>query len=807
MTTEGTSGALAPLSEDLSPDSRALAESLRDLFYGLGISVRRYAARRHLNPGALSRYLNGTRTPPWDFVADLIANRNQHGTPVTIEVERLLQQLHDKALRPNRAAHKLQQMQTQLAEADAAVSRGESHKQALASMLEDRERELRDLRQRIRRLEHEREDDRQSHETALATWQDEFRQLTGERDELEAAVDRLREQLADAREEVTRAEGRCVLLEQQLEEAEARLGPPALEMALVEALEATNRMASVPQLVQLVTRLDTPGQEKTATELVTSAGRIRPVTEAAALIAALHAAGRQHHAEAALPAIVMTRSAEDVVCLVASFARAGLEDCVVTVLQTALKIHAPDQLARIGAGLSGQGLEEQTKALLGSMAVTHAVVDAVETLLTLDHLGFGGTAEEALRDGARKRPVWELAELFGALCASERHDLAEALPDTVALERTSTDVVGLFSALCDRGLDYSAHQMLRTSVSNRTTAHAASLISALRTTGAGSPRLLIDEALTDWPVQGVAMLVQDLVDAGEWAYAMSAVGSAVRHRPPAEFAELIAVIESYEGDLTVLLTFFVSSQSPGDIARLVLALYDGGFFAYSAFAFWEALRGRSAGHSGEVVGFLEHLRGSQVSLAHLESHLEPAPEPDPYSDPESESGSESAPRTQSLRDIALLGQALHLARLPALSRTALLTAGVRLAAGEFAELLAQLVSVAPHLATALLQDVAREADIGRKFEILVAMEESPFIDALYPRFFLKVSGGDTELLTTMRNAHKKQLRRSAEERAREKLRDERSDRFEDYKRTLRSLTPRRAKGTHRKVERELEFLE
>ncbi|MFE2743023.1 hypothetical protein ACFXKX_01380 [Streptomyces scopuliridis] len=803
MTTEGTSGALAPLSEDLSPDSRALAESLRDLFYGLGISVRRYAARRHLNPGALSRYLNGTRTPPWDFVADLIANRNQHGTPVTVEVERLLQQLHDKALRPNRAAHKLQQMQTQLAEADAAVSRGESHKQALASMLEDRERELRDLRQRIRRLEHEREDDRQSHETALATWQDEFRQLTGERDELEAAVDRLREQLADAREEVTRAEGRCVLLEQQLEEAEARLGPPALEMALVEALEATNRMASVPQLVQLVTRLDTPGQEKTATELVTSAGRIRPVTEAAALIAALHAAGRQHHAEAALPAIVMTRSAEDVVCLVASFARAGLEDCVVTVLQTALKIHAPDQLARIGAGLSGQGLEEQTKALLGSMAVTHAVVDAVETLLTLDHLGFRETVEEALRDGARKGPVWELAELFGALCASERHDLAQALPDTVALERAATDVVGLFIALCDRDLSHSAHQMLRTSMSNRTTAHAASLISALRVPGTGSSRLLIDEALTYWPVRGVAVLVQDLVDTGEWAYAMSAVGSAVRHRPPAEFAELITVIESYEGDLTVLLTSFVSSQGPGDTARLVLALYDGGFFDYSAFAFWEALRGRSAGHSGEVVGFLEYLRGSQVSLAHLESHLEPAP--DPESDPEPASEPES--RTQSLRDIALLGQALHLARLPALSRTALLTAGVRLAAGEFAELLAQLVSVAPHLATALLQDVAREADIGRKFEILVAMEESPFIDALHPKFFLKVAGSDTKLLTTMRNAHKKQLRRSAEERAREKIRDERSDRFEDYKRTLRNLTPRRAKGTHRKVERELEFLE
>ncbi|MEV6805836.1 hypothetical protein [Streptomyces sp. NPDC051129] len=55
---------LVPLGGDLPEDSRVLAEALRRLFAGLGVSVRRYAARRHRDPGSLSRFLNGTRVPP-----------------------------------------------------------------------------------------------------------------------------------------------------------------------------------------------------------------------------------------------------------------------------------------------------------------------------------------------------------------------------------------------------------------------------------------------------------------------------------------------------------------------------------------------------------------------------------------------------------------------------------------------------------------------------------------------------------------------------------------------------------------------
>ncbi|QCW76589.1 hypothetical protein EQG64_00325 [Streptomyces sp. S6] len=59
-------GELRPLGEDLTQESRALAQALRELFEGLDVSVRRYAARHRRDPGTFSRYLNGTRLPPWE---------------------------------------------------------------------------------------------------------------------------------------------------------------------------------------------------------------------------------------------------------------------------------------------------------------------------------------------------------------------------------------------------------------------------------------------------------------------------------------------------------------------------------------------------------------------------------------------------------------------------------------------------------------------------------------------------------------------------------------------------------------------
>lgn len=56
-------GELRPLGEDLTQESRALAQALRELFEGLDVSVRRYAARHRRDPGTFSR-IAGDSIPP-----------------------------------------------------------------------------------------------------------------------------------------------------------------------------------------------------------------------------------------------------------------------------------------------------------------------------------------------------------------------------------------------------------------------------------------------------------------------------------------------------------------------------------------------------------------------------------------------------------------------------------------------------------------------------------------------------------------------------------------------------------------------
>ncbi|GAA1501226.1 hypothetical protein GCM10009760_63930 [Kitasatospora kazusensis] len=47
---------LQPLDKDLNNECRALAGALHQQFEALGVSVRRYATRRFVNAGTLSRY-------------------------------------------------------------------------------------------------------------------------------------------------------------------------------------------------------------------------------------------------------------------------------------------------------------------------------------------------------------------------------------------------------------------------------------------------------------------------------------------------------------------------------------------------------------------------------------------------------------------------------------------------------------------------------------------------------------------------------------------------------------------------------
>lgn len=92
-------GELRPLAQELTPEARALAMALRELFEGLDVSVRRYAARRVRDAGTFSRYLSGSRIPPWEVVMDLFTDVAEHrGMAATPDAIELVRRLHRAAV-------------------------------------------------------------------------------------------------------------------------------------------------------------------------------------------------------------------------------------------------------------------------------------------------------------------------------------------------------------------------------------------------------------------------------------------------------------------------------------------------------------------------------------------------------------------------------------------------------------------------------------------------------------------------------------------------------------------------------------
>ncbi|MFE7130391.1 response regulator [Streptomyces sp. NPDC057638] len=212
---------LRPLAQDLNQESRALAQALRELFSGLEVSVRRYAARRVRDAGTFSRYLNGTRVPPWDVVTDLFTDlAERRGTAATPEAIELLRGLHQAAVAtsasPRRAVEVLEQ---QLADADRVSRRSSVRGDVLGEALLDRQHRIADLEVRISQLEAEWSAERERADRLAAASPD-VSELLRERDTLRNEVGRLTEELVAAEHQRDLAEARCGLLERQLEAIE-----------------------------------------------------------------------------------------------------------------------------------------------------------------------------------------------------------------------------------------------------------------------------------------------------------------------------------------------------------------------------------------------------------------------------------------------------------------------------------------------------------------------------------------------------------------------------------------------------------
>ncbi|MEU8773470.1 response regulator [Streptomyces sp. NPDC048606] len=211
-------GELRPLADGLTPESRALALALRELFDGLRVSVRRYAARRTRDPGTFSRYLSGTRVPPWEVVMDLFTDlAEQRGMSPTPEAIELVRGLHRAAVSASTSPkHAMEVLEQQLADADRVSRRSTVRGDVLGDALLDRQHRIADLEVRLNHLEAEWSTERERADRLAAAHPD-ISELLRERDALQDEVARLCTELLAAQKQHGEAEERCALLERQLE--------------------------------------------------------------------------------------------------------------------------------------------------------------------------------------------------------------------------------------------------------------------------------------------------------------------------------------------------------------------------------------------------------------------------------------------------------------------------------------------------------------------------------------------------------------------------------------------------------------
>ncbi|GHJ40969.1 PleD family two-component system response regulator [Streptomyces sp. TS71-3] len=254
-------GELRPLAQDLTPESRALAMALRELFEGLEVSVRRYAARRVRDAGTFSRYLSGTRLPPREVVTDLFTDVAEHrgmaATPDAIELVRRLHQAAVESSAPPR--HAVEVLEQQLAEADRVSRRSTARGDALGDALLDRKHRIADLEVRLNQLEAEWSAERERAEH-LAAAHPHATGLLHERDQLQGEVCRLSAQLHETQQQRDEAEQRCALLERQLEAVEqvrtAAAMAPAVPQPMPRVLIVDDQRDNLLAMTAVLSTLD-----------------------------------------------------------------------------------------------------------------------------------------------------------------------------------------------------------------------------------------------------------------------------------------------------------------------------------------------------------------------------------------------------------------------------------------------------------------------------------------------------------------------------------------------------------------------
>ncbi|MGW7451180.1 helix-turn-helix domain-containing protein [Streptomyces sp. NPDC054787] len=220
---EGALGRLKPIGDDVPPEARLLAEELRTVYAGLGVSLRRCAGSCGYEPSAVSRYLSGRSVPPWEFVAKLlnIAARRL-GEPTAQEVVTHLRRVHRRAVPSGQATHRVQELQHLLEEAEQEVDGFRAREAVAVKLLQERQQQVAAIEIQLRSVEAARGLDREEHAASMAERAEEVEELRAEKERLLRQVEALREELERAHQSTILADAKCEQLAYQLEMAESR---------------------------------------------------------------------------------------------------------------------------------------------------------------------------------------------------------------------------------------------------------------------------------------------------------------------------------------------------------------------------------------------------------------------------------------------------------------------------------------------------------------------------------------------------------------------------------------------------------
>jgi hypothetical protein len=220
MRDDASARKLEPLSRDLAPELRELAEFLRGHFYKVNTSVRAYAHRINRDPGVVSRYLSGDRIPPQDFADSLLADAGPQRSSEEVEREQaLVLDLRLKALRVrNVRAAKSEQITQELAAAEQEISLLRAKERTIVKALVKAEADYKSLYDKYQEMEN-----RIKNGPPQITGSSTLQRLEDERDRAREEVMLLVDELAKEKEKRIAAEKRRDALQARLDMNESAL--------------------------------------------------------------------------------------------------------------------------------------------------------------------------------------------------------------------------------------------------------------------------------------------------------------------------------------------------------------------------------------------------------------------------------------------------------------------------------------------------------------------------------------------------------------------------------------------------------